>query len=74
MRTTLNLPDELLEEATALLQFTSKTDTVVLALQELIRRKKLEQLKALAGQVDLQIDLAGSRRRRSPRRRRRAAR
>ena len=61
MRTTLDLPDELLEEARRLLGFKSKTDTVVMSLQELIRRKRIDQLKALAGQIELEIDLPKSR-------------
>ena len=63
MRTTLDLPDELLEEARKLLGFKSKTDTVVVSLQELIRRKRIEELKNLAGKVELEIDLDASRRR-----------
>lgn len=49
MRTTLNIPDDLLQTAQELTRFTSKTDIVVLALQELIRRRRIEDLKALAG-------------------------
>lgn len=67
MRTTLDLPEGLVEEARRLLGFTSKTDTVVLSLQELIRRKHIEELKAMMGSVRLEIDTASSRRR--PRRR-----
>lgn len=63
MRTTLNLPDRLLKEAQDVLGFTSKTDTVVFSLQELIRRKRIEELKNLAGSVPLAIDLWKSRRR-----------
>lgn len=61
MRTTLDLPDELLEEARRLLGFKSKTDTVVVSLQELIRKKRIEQLKSLAGRIELEIDLPKSR-------------
>ena len=67
MRTTLDLPEELVEEARRLLGFKSKTDTVVLSLQELIRRRRIEELKALFGNVKLEIDIPASRRR--PRRR-----
>lgn len=63
MRTTLDLPEELIEEARRLLGFKSKTDTVVLSLRELIRRRRIEQLKSLMGAVDLQIDVPHSRRR-----------
>ena len=67
MRTTLDIPEELLEEARRALGFKSKTDTVVLSLRELIRRRRVEELKDLMGAVELEIDLPASRRR--PRRR-----
>lgn len=63
MRTTLDLPDGLVEEARALLGFKSKTDTIVLSLRELIRRRRIEDLKAMMGKVQLDIDLPTSRRR-----------
>jgi Arc/MetJ family transcription regulator len=63
MRTTLDLPEDLLEEARKLLGFKSKTDTVVLSLRELIRRRRIDELKSLMGHVDLQIDVPRSRRR-----------
>jgi Arc/MetJ family transcription regulator len=67
MRTTLDLPDDLLEEARRLLGFKSKTDVVVLSLRELVRRRRIEELKALLGSIQLDIDVPRSRRR--PRRR-----
>lgn len=67
MRTTLDIPEPLIEEARRLLGFKSKTDTIVLSLQELIRRKRIEELKALMGSVHLELDIPRSRRR--PRRR-----
>ena len=63
MRTTLDIPHELIEEARDLLGFKSKTDTVVLSLRELIRRRRIEELKDLMGSVHLEIDLPASRRR-----------
>jgi Arc/MetJ family transcription regulator len=63
MRTTLDIPEPLLEEARRLLGFKSKTDTVVLSLQELIRRRRIEELKAMMGSIRLEIDLPESRRR-----------
>jgi len=63
MRTTLDLPAELLEEARTALGFTSKTDTVVVALRELVRRRRLDELKALLGRVRLDVDVDRSRRR-----------
>jgi Arc/MetJ family transcription regulator len=63
MRTTLDLPDALLEEARRLLGFKSKTDTVVLSLTELVRRRRIDELKELAGKVHLELNVAASRRR-----------
>ena len=45
MRTTLILPEELVDAARETLGFTSKTDTVVFALREIVRRKKKDELK-----------------------------
>ena len=63
MRTTLDLPEPLIEEARRLLGFKSKTDTVVVSLQELVRKKRIEELKSMLGRVKLEIDLPKSRRR-----------
>jgi Arc/MetJ family transcription regulator len=63
MRTTLDLPIELVDEARRALGFKSKTDTVVVALRELIRRHKIDDLKNLLGRVELDLDLDRSRRR-----------
>ena len=63
MRTTLDLPEALVDEARRALGFKSKTDTVVLALRELVRRHRLDELKTLMGDVRLDIDVARSRRR-----------
>jgi hypothetical protein len=63
MRTTLDIPEDLLEEARERLGFKSKTDTVILSLQELVRRKRIEDLKSMFGHVNLDIDLPESRRR-----------
>jgi Arc/MetJ family transcription regulator len=61
MRTTLDLPDGLLDEARKLLGFRTKTDTVVMSLTELIRRRRIDELKSMAGQVKLDLDLERSR-------------
>lgn len=63
MRTTLDLPVELLEEARSVLGFKSKTDTIVLALRELVRRRRVDDLKDLLGRVKLDVDVPRSRRR-----------
>lgn len=56
MRTTLIIPDELLEEARTTLGFRSKTDTVVHALREVVRRGRADELKALLGTIQFEFD------------------
>jgi hypothetical protein len=55
-----------MEEAQRILGFKSKTDTVVLSLTELVRRRRIEELKGLLGRVDLGLDIPASRRRPVP--------
>lgn len=47
MRTTLDLPEGLIEEARDAIGFKSKTDTVTFALKEIVRRSKVQDLKKL---------------------------
>ena len=63
MRTTMDLPDGLIDEARDAMGFVSKTETVVHALREVIRRKRLEELKAMFGTISVEVDTAKSRRR-----------
>jgi hypothetical protein len=56
MRTTLDLPVGLVEEARDLIGFKSKTDTVVFALKEVVRRSRLDDLKALVRRIDFEFD------------------
>jgi Arc/MetJ family transcription regulator len=63
MRTTLILPPELIEQARESLGFTSKTDTVVYALREVVRRGRREELKALLGRVTFDVDPLAMRKR-----------
>jgi hypothetical protein len=56
MRTTLILPETLIDEARATLGFTSKTDTVVYALREVVRRGRRDDLKTLLGRMTFELD------------------
>lgn len=56
MRTTLDLPEGLVEEARAVLGYKSKTDTIIFALKEIVRRDRIEELKDLIGKIDLDCD------------------
>lgn len=56
MRTTLDLPGGLVEEARDAIGFKSKTDTVVFALKEVVRRSRQDDLKALVARIDFEFD------------------
>lgn len=57
MRTTLDLPEELVEEALALTSIKTKTALITTALQELIRKHLLADIKKYKGKIDIDIDL-----------------
>ena len=63
MRTTVDLPEELLEEARRVTDSKTKRETIVRALEELVKKDKRERLRALAGKIHLDIDLSRSRKR-----------
>jgi Arc/MetJ family transcription regulator len=56
MRTTLDLPEGLVEEAREAIGFKSKTDTVVFALKEVVRRSQVQDLKKLITRLDYEFD------------------
>jgi hypothetical protein len=56
MRTSMILPDGLVEQARTAMGFTSKTDTVIFALREVVRRGRAEELKKLMGRVSFEFD------------------
>ena len=58
MRTTLILPEAIVDEARKILGFTSKTDTVVYALREVIRRDRMGELKNMIGKMKFDVDAA----------------
>ena len=57
MRTTLDLPVDLLNEAMKATHTKTKTKVIIIALEELIRKSKISELKEFKGKVDLDIDL-----------------
>jgi hypothetical protein len=57
MRTTLDLPEKLLNEAMKAAHVNTKTKVIITALEELIRKSKISQLKQYKGKIDLDIDL-----------------
>ncbi len=63
MRTTLEIPEDLLEEARRAARLSTKRETVVAGLNELVRKAKREDLRGMAGRIDLKIDLRKARQR-----------
>jgi len=57
MRTTLDLPENLLSEAMKVTHTETKTAVIVRALEELVRKSKISGLKKYRGKIDLDIDL-----------------
>lgn len=56
MRTTLDLPENLLIEAMKVTQTKTKTGVIVRALEELVRKSKISDLKQYKGKIDIDID------------------
>lgn len=56
MRTTLDLPAGLVEEARDAIGFKSKTDTVVFALKEIVRRSRMDELKDFITKMEFDFD------------------
>ena len=57
MRTTLNLPEELMIEAMRTTHIETKTKVIITALEELIRKYTISGLKEFKGKIDLDIDM-----------------
>lgn len=57
MRTTLDLPEELINEAMKVTHIKTKTKVIIIALEELIKKSKISEIKQYKGKVDLNIDL-----------------
>ena len=57
MRTTLDLPEALIDEAMALTHIQTKTDVIKTALINLIQKEKIKGIKKYYGKLDLDIDL-----------------
>jgi Arc/MetJ family transcription regulator len=57
MRTTLDLPEDLIDEAMKATKINTKTKVIITALEDLIRKSKISGLKEFKGKVDLDIDM-----------------
>jgi Arc/MetJ family transcription regulator len=57
MRTTLELPDALVNEALTLTKISTKTELIKFALENIIQREKIKELAHYFGKITLDIDL-----------------
>jgi len=57
MRTTLDIPEELINEAMKITKASTKTELIKNALINIIQKNKLKELKKYKGSLDLKIDL-----------------
>ena len=57
MRTTLELPDTLVNEALALTKISTKTELIKFALENVIQREKIKELANYFGKITLDVDL-----------------
>jgi hypothetical protein len=63
MRTTLDLPENLINEAMRLTHAKTKTAVIINALEDLIRKAQISEIKDFKGKVQLTIDLDSLRKR-----------
>ncbi len=63
MRTTLDLPDVLVQAAMKVSQQKTKTAAIITALQDLVRKNRLQALRQFRGRVDIDLDLNAVRKR-----------
>lgn len=57
MRTTIDLPEPLMQEAMKLSHHKTKTATIVVALEDFVKKNKIQGLKKFKGRIDINIDL-----------------
>ncbi len=57
MRTTLDLPDLLINEAMKLSNQRTKTSVIIIALEDFIRKNRIQKIKKFKGKIKLDINL-----------------
>lgn len=57
MRTTLDIPENLLSEAMKVTQARTKTEVIKFALENIIQKNKLQKLKSYRGELEIEINL-----------------
>ncbi|MBT3197340.1 MAG: type II toxin-antitoxin system VapB family antitoxin [Gammaproteobacteria bacterium] len=57
MRTTLDLPENLLDAAMRVTNIGTKTAVITRALEDLVRKSEIQDLKKYRGKINLDIDI-----------------
>lgn len=57
MRTTIDIPEDLIMEAMKVTNSSTKTELIKIALKNIIQKNKIKLLKNYKGKIDLSIDL-----------------
>ena len=63
MRTTLDLPEDLMQDAMKVSHQKTKTAVIITALEDLVRKSRLQELRQFKGKVPLDLDLDALRKR-----------
>ncbi|MBI5418309.1 type II toxin-antitoxin system VapB family antitoxin [Candidatus Poribacteria bacterium] len=61
MKTTLNIPDELINEVMTISSIKTKTEAVIAGLKELIRQKKIEKVLSSLGKINFSDEIKRAR-------------
>ena len=56
MRATLNIPDKLLDDVQVLSGETSKSRAIVTAMEDFVRRRRMDSLISLRGKITIEYD------------------
>lgn len=56
MRTTLDLPESLINEAMKLSNQRTKTSVIIIALEDYIRKNRIQKIKNFKGKINLNIN------------------
>ena len=57
MRTTLDIPERLIADAMKASRIPTKTKVIITALEDLIRKSKISEIKKFKGKIDMDIDM-----------------
>ncbi len=63
MRTTIDIPEDLIKEAMRITKASTKTDLIKKALRDIIQKHKIKSLKNYKGKINFSVDLDNLRKR-----------